>query len=190
MLRPPRLLPLVCLLPALIGLAGCGDTGLLGGSWLSRRQAPPGALGAGSEQRRDPALSGDGRLLASISERQGRSSVILQEQSSGRLLPLRLLRGHGPHRSPALSWNGRYLAVLMQQGMQTVAVVEDRLRGQLLRLPAPAGARVERLSLAPDGQTLALQLVQGGQQRVQVFELSGLLEPDRAGGRRVSDPPP
>jgi hypothetical protein len=128
--------------------------------------------------------------LASISERQGRSSVIVQEQSSGRLLPLRHLRGHGPHRSPALSWNGRYLAVLMQQGMQTVAVVEDRLRGQLLRLPAPAGARVERLSLAPDGQTLALQLVQGGQQRVQVFDLSGLLEPDRAGGRRVSDPPP
>lgn len=190
MLRPPRLLPLVCLLPALMGLAGCGDSGFLGGSWLSRRQAPPGALGAGSEQRRDPALSGDGRLLASISERQGRSSVILQEQSSGRLLPLRHLRGHGPHRSPALSWNGRYLAVLMQQGMQTVAVVEDRLRGQLLRLPAPAGARVERLSLAPDGQTLALQLVQGGQQRVQVFDLSGLLEPDRAGGRRVSDPPP
>ncbi len=178
------------LLPvALLTLAGCADTGFLSGGWLSRRQASTGSL-MGSEQRRDPALSGNGRLLASISERQGRSSVILQEQPSGRLLPLRHLRGHSPHRSPALSWNGRYLAVLMQQGMQTVAVVEDRLRGQLLRLPAPAGASVERLSLAPDGQTVALQLVQGGQQRVQVFDLSGLLEPDRAGGQRISDPPP
>jgi hypothetical protein len=133
------------LLPvALLTLAGCADTGLLSGGWLSRRQASTGSL-MGSEQRRDPALSGNGRLLASISDRQGRSSVILQEQPSGRLLPLRHLRGHSPHRSPALSWNGRYLAVLMQQGMQTVAVVEDRLRGQLLRLPAPAGASVERL---------------------------------------------
>lgn len=178
------------LLPvALITLAGCADPGFQSGGWLSRRQASAGAL-LGSEQLRDPALSGDGRLLASISERQGRSNVILQEQPSGRLLPLRHLRGHHPHRSPALSWNGRYLAVLMQQGMQTVAVVEDRLRGQLLRLPAPAGASVERLSLAPDGQTVALQLVQAGQQRVQVFDLSGLLEPDRAGGQRISDPLP
>ncbi|MFM1812038.1 MAG: hypothetical protein RLZZ336_976 [Cyanobacteriota bacterium] len=177
------------LLVALLTVAGCADSGLLPGGWLGRRQAPAGALG-GSEQRRDPALSGDGRLLASISERQGRSTVMLQEQASGRLLPLRHLRGHGPHRSPSLSWNGRYLAVLMQQGMQTVAVVEDRLQGQLLRLPAPAGASLERLSLAPDGQTLALQLVQAGQQRVQVFDLSGLLEPDRAGGRRISDPGP
>lgn len=173
-------LPLLLL--ACLSITGCAG-------WQGRRQAPPGSLG-GSEQRRDPALSGDGRLLASISERQGRSSVMLQEQSSGRLLPLRHLRGHGPHRSPSLSWNGRYLAVLMQQGMQTVAVVEDRLRGELLRLPAPAGASLERLSLAPDGQTLALQLVQAGQQRVQVFDLSGLLEPDRPGGRRISDPGP
>jgi len=184
MLRTP-LLSLV-----LVALAGCSDSGPQAVGWLGRRQAPPGPLGGASEQRRDPALSGDGRLLASISERQGRSSVILQDQSSGRLLALRHLRGHGPHRSPALSWNGRYLAVLIQQGMQSMPVIEDRLRGQLLRLPTPAGASVERLSLAPDGLTLALQVVQGGQQRVQVFDLSGLLEPDRAGGRRVSDPPP
>ena len=177
------------LLLALLTITGCADSSLLSGGWLGRRQVSSGTL-LGSEQRRDPALSGDGRLLASISERQGRSSVILQEQASGRLLPLRHLRGHGPHRSPALSWNGRYLAVLVQQGMQTVAVVEDRLRGELLRLPAPAGASVERLTLAPDGQILALQLVQAGQQRVQVFDLSGLLEPDRAGGQRISDPLP
>lgn len=178
------------LLLAVLTMTGCSaDTWPLRGGWLSRRQAPPGSL-VSNEQRRDPALSGDGRLLASIRERQGRSSVLLQEQSSGRVLPLRHLRGHGPHRSPSLSWNGRYLAVLMQQGMQTVAVVEDRLRGQLLRLPSPAGASLERLSLAPDGQSLALQLVQAGQQRVQVFDLSGLLEPDRAGGWRIRDPRP
>lgn len=143
-----------------------------------------------AQQRRDPALSGDGRLLASIVESDGRSMVMLQEQRSGRALQLRHLRGHQPHRSPALSWTGRYLAVLVQQGDRQIAAIEDRLTGQLLQLPPPPGARLERLSLAPDGQRLALQLVQGGQQRVQLFELSNLLEPDRAGGWRSSDPPP
>jgi len=170
---------------ATLGLAGCnGDS--MGLGLFNRRQAPPAAL-ASAQQRRDPALSGDGRLLASIVESSGRSRVLLQEQPSGRVLPLRHLRGHLPHRSPALSWNGRYLAVLLQQGNQTMAAIEDRLTGRLLRLPPPPGARVEQLSLAPDGQTLALQLVQGGQQRIQLFDLSTLLEPDRAAGLRSSN---
>lgn len=173
---------------ATLGLAGCNGDGV-GLGLFNRRQAPPAALGE-AQQRRDPALSGDGRLLASIVESNGRSTVLLQEQPSGRVLPLRHLRGHRPHSSPALSWNGRYLALLLQQGTQTIAAIEDRLSGQLLRLPPPPGARIEQLSLAPDGQTLALQLVQGGQQRVQLFDLSTLLEPDRAAGMRSSNPLP
>lgn len=106
------------------------------------------------------------------------------------MIPLRHLRGHYPHSSPSLSWNGRYLGLLMQQGNQTVAAIEDRLSGQLLRFPGPAGAKLERLSLAPDGQALALQLVQGGQQRVQLFDLSALLEPDQPGGLTSSPAAP
>lgn len=171
-----------------MAVAGCTAGGPLEGGLFNRRQAPPTALAA--QQRRDPALSGNGRLLASINEASGRSAVILQEQPGGRLLPLRHLRGHLPHSSPSLSWNGRYIALLMQQGNQTVAAIEDRLRGNLLRLPAPGGARLERLSLAPDGQTLALQMVQDGQQRVQLYDLAGLLEPDRPAGLSISSPLP
>ena len=156
-------------------------------AWLPQRRAA--AVGLGAEQRLEPALSGDGKLLASILESNGRRSVVLQQQDSGGVVPLRHLRGHQPHRSPSLSWNGRYVALLMQQGNQQVAVIEDRLRGQLLRVPPPPGSRVEGLSLAPDGQRLALQVLQNGQQRVQLFELGGLLEPDLPGGRRSSDPP-
>jgi len=167
---------------------GCQGTGLVDEGLFNRRSAAPASLA--SQQRRDPALSGNGRFLASIVEASGRSTVLLQEQPSGRVLPLRHLRSHLPHSSPALSWNGRYLALVLQQGHQPLAAIEDRLSGQLLRLPAPAGARIERLSLAPDGLTLALQLVQGGQQRVQLFDLSALLEPDRPGGLRSSNPLP
>lgn len=171
----------------MLGLFGCDASGLWSAGF--RRQAPKtSALGA--EQRRDPALSGNGRLLASIVESNGHSTLVLQEQPSGRRLPLRHLRGHRPHRSPSLSWNGRYVAVLLHEGQRPIAAIEDRLSDQLLRVPPPPGAVLERLSLAPDGQQLALQLVQNGQQRVQVFTLTGLLEPDRPGGLRSSNPAP
>lgn len=86
-------------------------------------------------------MSGDGRVLASVVERGGRDTLLLQEQPSGRELPLRHLRRFQPHRSPSLSWNGRYVAVLIQQGSRRLAVIEDRVNGNLLRFPYPATRR-------------------------------------------------
>ena len=107
-----------------------------------------------------------------------RESLWIQAQPSGQELPLRHLRRFQPHRSPALSWNARYVAVLIQQGSRRLAVIEDRASGSLLRLPMPADLQVERLSLAPSGRRLALEVVHHGVTRVQVFDLSNLLEPD------------
>ena len=98
------------------------------------------------------------------------------------MLPLRHFQGHEPHGSPSLSWNGRYVAAVLQQGPQRVAVIEDRANGNLLRLPVPGGVMPLRLSLSPDGRRLALQILEAGQSRVQLFDLSGQLEPDLPGG--------
>jgi hypothetical protein len=156
-------------------LGACSGLGLGG-----RRAAPPAGLAASNRQ--EPALSGDGRLLASLIEQDGRLRMMLQEQHSGRLLPLRHWRGHTPHGSPALSWNGRYLAGLVQQGSQRQVVVDDRLSGRLWRLPLAGGGDPQRLSLAPDGQRLAVEVLRNGKRQVQVFALDGLLEPDLPGG--------
>ena len=160
----------------LLGLicSGCGS-----GSW-GRRSASP--IGLGSSNRQDPSLSGNGRLLASVVERGGRDTVVLQEQPSGRLVPMRHLQRHQPHRSPSLSWNGRYLAVLVQQGSRRLAVIEDRATGALQRLPLPGDMEPERLSLSPDGRQLAFEVLRGGRSRVQLFDLSGRLEPDLPAG--------
>jgi Tol biopolymer transport system component len=159
-------------------LAGCGPLG------LRRQPAPPGALGA--ENREQPALSGDGRLLASLVERGGRSTVLLQDRRSGQVLPLPHLRDHQPHSSPSLSWTGRYLALLIQQGPHRQAVLQDRASGRLLPLMLPAGREPQRLSLAADGRRIAIELLDDGQRRVELFDLSGLLEPDLAPGLRQS----
>ena len=160
-------------------LAGCGPWG------LRRQSAAP--LGLGAESREQPALSGDGRLLASLVERGGRTTVLLQDRRSGQVLPLRHLRRHQPHSSPSLSWTGRYLALLVQQGPRRQAVVEDRATGRLHPLFLPAGREPERLSLAPDGRRLAIELLDNGQRRVELFDLGALLvEPDLAPGQRQS----
>ena len=165
---------MLALLPSLWG----GD-----GPWgVRRRAAAP--LGLGLEGREDPALSGDGRYLASVVERGGRRTVLLQERLSGRVVPLRL-RGQQPHSSPSLSWNGRYLAVLVQQGAKRLAVVEDRATGNRLPLMLPGDLEPERLSLSPDGRRIALQLLDQGRMRVEVFDLGGLLEPDLAPAQPV-----
>jgi hypothetical protein len=170
-------------LPAL--LAGCasggsGGSGLFG---LGRRAAAP--VGLGRLDREDPALSGDGRLLATIVPRAGQPTVMLQEQSSGRLLPLRHLRGDPPHRSPSLSWNGRYLAVLAGQGRRRLVLIEDRASGRLHRLMLPPDLEPERVSLSPDARRLAIEAMQAGRPRIRLFALTPLLEPDLPAGLRV-----
>ena len=138
-------------------------------------------IGSGGN-RQEPALSGNGQFLATIGERQGRPSLLLQHLPDGQLLPLPQLRGHEPHSSPALSWNGRYVAALVQRGDQRLPVIVDRVTGRLHQLPLPGNPMPLRLSLAPNGQRLAIQLVQNGGQRVQLFDLSSLLEADPPAG--------
>ena len=118
--------------------------------------------------------------------RDGRDTLLLQEQPSGTILPLRHLQRLQPHRSPSLSWNGRYVAVLVQRGSERLPVIEDRASGRLHRLPLPGDLVPESLSLAPDGRRIAIALEGDGRARVQVFDLSALLEPDLPGGLPVS----
>jgi hypothetical protein len=155
-----------------------------GTGWFGRRSAG-GAGFLDASNRQEPALSGNGQWLASVIERNGRLSLLLQRQPDGQMVPLRHIRGHEPHSSPALSWNGRYVAALMQQGSQRVPVIEDRATGQMHRIQIPGDRAPAKLSLSPDAQRLALELVQAGQRRVQLFDLSGMLEPDRPAGQMV-----
>jgi len=157
--------------------------------WGLRRQpSPRTGLGLGAESRQDPALSGDGRLLASLVLRSGRSTVLLQDRRSGQTMPMPLLRGQQPHSSPSLSWNGRYLALLVWRGGRRQVVINDRATNRLLPLPLRGDREAQRLSLAPDGRHLAVELVEGGQTRVEVFGLGEWLEPDPVPGSLLQGP--
>lgn len=177
---PPTARPVLVLL--LVGLT----LSLSACSFWPGQRRNAGAASLGDRNREDPALSGQGRILASVMPRGGRPTVVLQEQPSGRLLPMGPLNRWTPHRSPSLSRNGRYLALLVQQGQRSLPVVWDRASGQLHRLPLPPGQEAERLSLSPEGRTLAMEVWRDGRSSLRLFDLSGLLEPDLPGGLRVT----
>lgn len=120
-----------------------------------------------------------------ISELRGRPTVLLRNEN-GSIQPVPQLRRHQPHSSPSLSWNGRYLALITQRGQRRLAIVLDRLNGRLHPLPLPGGRDPIRLSLAPDARKLALQVADQGQWRVEVLDLSEMLEPDLAAGAALT----
>ena len=171
--------------PLALVLIGLALTLSACGFWPGLRRSA-GTASLGDRNREDPALSGQGRILASVMPRGGRPTVVLQEQPSGRLLPMGPLTRWTPHRSPSLSRNGRYLALLVRQGQRSLPVVWDRASGQLHRLPLPPGQEAERLSLSPEGRTLAIEIWRDGRSSLRLFDLGGLLEPDLPGGLRVS----
>lgn len=105
------------------------------------------------------------------------------------MLPLRHLQRLQPHRSPSLSWNGRYLALLVQEGPQRRVVIEDRATGRLHRLPLPGSLVPDSLSLAPDGRRIAIATEGDGRSRVQLYDLTALLEPDLPAGLPVRGAP-
>lgn len=172
------LTPLVLLAINLV-LVGCGDLG------LHRRRAGPTGLALGGQDREQPALSGQGEWLASVIERHGRQTVMMQAQPSGSELPLAALRRFEPHDSPSLSWNGRYLALVGQEGSGRRVLIFDRASGRLLRLQLPGDLQPEQLSLTPDARRLALAGTARGRRLVQIFDLANLIEPDLPRGLAV-----
>jgi len=152
--------------------AGCNGT----------RRPPIADLPAGVSQR-EPALSGNGRYLASVIDLHGRPTVRLQDLSQGRLLPLaQILHRHRPHSSPSLSWNGRYLALITQRGRGRLALIHDRRTRRVHPLRLPASQQPIKLSLAPNADSVALQTLDRGRFKVTLLDLTGLLEQDRAPG--------
>ena len=131
----------------------------------------------------DPALSGDGKTLALIVDFNGRSSLQLRDLRNGKILPLRHFSRNQPHSSPSLSWNARYVAGIAQRGTRRLAILEDRLTGRIHYFPIPGERIPIRLSLAPDGSQLAIQVAEKGKWRIELFDLSQKIEPDKPIGK-------
>src|SRR5205823_13940934 len=88
-----------------------------------------------------PALSGDGRLIAFSSDRAGGAGgrdIYVYDRVDKKFLPLAGLNSEGPEQSPSLSADGRYVAFVSERlggaGERDVYLY-DRVAQKLLPTP-------------------------------------------------------
>lgn len=126
-----------------------------------------------------PALSGNGRFLAFVSNRDGSSKIWLYDLQQQQMMPLpRLNRRQTVAESPSLSYTGRYIVyVASDQGKPTV-VLYDRSTQQAQAITQWYPGWVRHPSISPDGRYIVFESGSSGQWDIEVLDRGPNIELD------------
>ncbi len=133
-----------------------------------------------------PALSGDGRWLTMVSNRNGRREILLYDLQSKTFVALPGLNPQGAIAdSPSLSYTGRYLVYISSiQGRPDIFIYDRALkRSQLLTQGYRSWLRNPRIS--PDGRYIVFETARRGQWDLEVIDLGPNIELDVIDGNPV-----
>jgi Tol biopolymer transport system component len=133
-----------------------------------------------------PALSGDGRWLAMVSNRNGRREILLYDLQEKTFVALPGLNPQGAIAdSPSLSRTGRYLVYISSIQGRPDIFIYDRVikRSQLLTQGYRSWLRNPRLS--PDGRYIVFETARRGQWDLEVLDLGPNIELDLIDGNPV-----
>jgi Tol biopolymer transport system component len=147
-----------------------------------------GSIGLNSRYNDEqPALSGDGRWLALVSNRQGTNQILLYDIQQKRFQELPgLNRNQTLVESPSLSLTARYVVYITNiQGRPDIALY-DRLtkRSELLTLGYRSWVR--NPSVSPDGRYVVFETARRGQWDIEVLDRGPFVELDIPDGTPVS----
>jgi Tol biopolymer transport system component len=135
-----------------------------------------------------PALSGNGRFLAFVSNRDGSRRILLYDLQQQQLVPLRHLNQQGTVvESPSLSYGGRYITYTIgdRQGKPTIAVY-DRATQRFQLIDRWYSSWVRHPSISPDGRYIAFESSARGQWDIQVLDRGRNIELDIPDGATPS----
>lgn len=130
-----------------------------------------------------PALSGNGRLLAFVSNRDGRNQILLYDLQQKRFVDLPgLNKSNAIAQNPSLSQTGRYLVYLSSSQGRPEVELYDRAtqRTQILTLGYQGWVR--HPSISPDGRYIAFESGNHGQWDVEVLDRGPYIELDISDG--------
>jgi len=137
-----------------------------------------------------PSLSGDGRWLAFVSNRNGTREILVYDLRNNQLVTLPgLNQTNVIAESPSLSRTGRYLVYLSSvQGRPDVALY-DRLtrRTDLLTLNYRQWVRNPHIS--PDGRYIVFETARRGQWDLEIYDRGPQIELDIPDGVVIEAPP-
>ncbi|MBV6621852.1 MAG: PD40 domain-containing protein [Rivularia sp. (in: Bacteria)] len=137
-----------------------------------------------------PALSGNGRFLAFVSNRSSTQQLLLYDLQQQKLIPTpRLNRRNAIAQSPSLSYSGRYIVYSTTDRGRPVVGLYDRAIGQSQILTPTYNGWVKNPSVSPDGRYVVFETTIRGQWDIEVLDRGANVELDIPNGATVSAPP-
>lgn len=169
-------------------LIGLSLLGVLTSCRLTNR--PQGSVALNSRYPDEqPALSGDGRLVAFVSNRNGNSEVLVYDLQQRTLLDLYgLNQNQAIAQSPSLSRTGRYIVYISSIQGRPDILLYDRAtkRSELLTLGYRSWVRNPNIS--PDGRYIVFETSSRGQWDIEVLDRGPNIELDILDGSPVESP--
>lgn len=157
----------ICILS--LAIAACSPS--------DRQVCLPGSLNSlySDEQ---PALSGDGRWLAYVSNRGGKHRLLLYDLQDRCLISLPRIPATVVAEHPSLSYTGRYLTYLTSDRGKIVLTLYDRATQQAQVVSQWYQAWVRNPSISPDGRYIAFESSKNGQWDIEILDRGDRVELD------------
>lgn len=166
-------------------------------TWLiaCSQAEPPATVFAAFDSRHNdeqPALSGNGRFLALVSNRDGNRGILLYDRKQQQMVNLpRLNRQNAIAESPSLSYTGRYIVYITSDGVRPEIELYDRVLQQPQVLTAHYRGWFRNPSISPDGRYIVFEAGGRGQWDIEVLDRGPNVEsdvPDELRSRLSSSP--
>lgn len=136
----------------------------------------------------EPALSGNGRFLAMVTNRGGRQDLALYDIQQKRFLEIpRLNRRNALVESPSLSRSARYIAYVVSERGRPEIALYDRVTQRRQMLTNGFRGPVRNPSISPDGRYVAFESGRRGQWDIEVFDRGASVQLDQVGGAPGDD---
>lgn len=136
-----------------------------------------------------PTLSGNGRFVAFVSDRDGSRQIVMYDLQERRFVDLpRLNRSDAIAESPSLSYTGRYIAYVASDLGSPAVELYDRATSSTQVLTVGYRGWVRNPSLSPDGRYIVFETSRRGQWDVEVLDRGSNIELDISDGTPESAP--
>ena len=137
-----------------------------------------------------PALSGDGRYVAFVSNRNGSRSILMYDLKQRQFVNLpRLNRRDAIAESPSLSYTGRYIVYVASDSARPEIELYDRATQQAQLLTAGYRGWFRNPSISPDGRYVVFESGNRGQWDIEIFDRGPGVERDIADFQRSRPAP-